>query len=119
MLLYFYYFYYFLLCIYIFLIIILFYLFFLGRGEGRWGPFFMIYFLNFVFNYYIFFFWRGGGGQGEGLKQKQFARLSNEVNTKMQLPTKHRACGIFTILKYVNNFVKHKPYNSYFELCSK
>ena len=102
------YFYYFLLCIYIFN-----YYYFLG---GRWGRF--LCFFLFIF-FLIIFFWGDGGGQGEGLKQKQFARLSSEVNTKMQLPTKHRACGIFTISKYVNNFFKHKPYNSTFELSSK
>ena len=42
----------------------------------------------------------GGGGGGQAICQT----VSNEVNTKMQLSTQCRACGIINISKYVNIF---------------
>ena len=40
-------------------------------------------------------------------------------NAKKQPPTQCRACGTNKILKYDNNFFKHKPYNSNFEFSNK
>ena len=42
----------------------------------------------------------GGGGAHKPKQPKQYARL----NTKMQLATKCKACGIINISKYVNKF---------------
>ena len=47
---------------------------------------------------------KGGWGGGAALKLKQ-QTVSNEVNTKMQLSTQCRACGIINISKYVNIFL--------------
>ena len=49
-----------------------------------------------------------GGGRGGALKPKQ-QTVSNEVNTKVQLPTQCRACGTIYISKYVNIFLSTNP----------
>ena len=49
------------------------------------------------------FFFLGGGG---GTETKTVCQtVSNEVNTKMQLPTQCRACSTINISKYVNIFL--------------
>ena len=51
---------------------------------------------------------KGGGGSTE--TKTVFQTVSNEVNTKMQLSTQCRACGIVNISKYVkNNFLSTNP----------
>ena len=59
-------------------------------------------------------FWGRGRGVGVGGRAGVGAEtvcqtVSNEVNTKMQLPTQCRACGTINISKYVNNFLSTNP----------
>ena len=50
---------------------------------------------------------KGGGG---GTETKTVCQtVSNEVNTKMQLSTQCRACGIINNSKYVNIFLSTNP----------
>ena len=60
----------------------------------------------------IIFFSRWGGGGGGGrvvLKPKQYARVSNEVNTKKQPFIQCRACGTIKFSKNVYNFLSTNP----------
>ena len=57
---------------------------------------------------------RGGGGGEEGrgafTETKTVCQtVSYEVNTKMQLSTQCRACGMINISKYVNIFLSTNP----------
>ena len=65
-----------------------------------------------------------GGRRWEGERGSETKTVSQtvkrgQIKKKHHTSTQCKACDSINISKYVNNFLKHNPYTSYFELSSK